>query len=69
MKIYQIYCGKFESIFCNDLPAHAKEEIKSLQKMFSYDEYAGYSPEQQKIRKDIKEIVKKHNAIVEISKF
>lgn len=68
--IYQIHCGKFESIFCNEsLPNDAKEEIKSLQQGFSYDEYAGHSPSQQKIRKDIEKIVKKHNAFVEVLTF
>lgn len=67
MKLYQISCGNFTSVFCNDkLPDSAVLRIKSLQKKFVRDEYAGYCPEQQKIRKEIEDIVKNHDAFVEI---
>jgi len=56
-----INCRGFSSIIINgELTYEDKQKIIELQSKLSYDEYAGYSPEQQKIYLDIDIIAKKY---------
>jgi hypothetical protein len=46
-QFYHISFPKFTSLFCFDLTAKEIDTIKSIKSTMSFDEYAGYSPEEQ----------------------
>jgi len=58
MKYYLIYCKRFSGILAFDLTDKEIAHIKELYRKLSFDEYAGYSPKQQAIRKEMEEYVK-----------
>lgn len=58
MTYYRITFPKFNTILAHNLTDHEIQVIKNWKDKLSYDEYAGYSPKQQQIRKNIKRFVK-----------
>jgi len=58
MKYYLICCKSFSSLLAFDLSEEEISHLKVLYSKLSFDEYAGYSPDQQAIRKEMERYVK-----------